>query len=117
MQTATARVKRLDFDRWVELAKTDPEGFEKKRLETIDQAIRRTSQSQQERLRRLQWRVDRIRERAKTPMAACIAISDMMWDSLNQLNSHFESLREVSAGKPAPQQHSAAVLPFRCRVH
>src|SRR5690606_39594129 len=44
-----------------------------------------TRRSSDLKLRGLQFRVDMERRRAKSPMAACIAISAMMHDSFDQL--------------------------------
>lgn len=113
-------LERLDFDRWLELAKSDPATFEELRTQAIDAAIGRFAESRQSHLRRVQWRIDRIRERSGTPMAACIAISSMMWDSFHSLNSTYRHLYEQTNGKqrldlaPLP---SAKVLPFRPRIH
>lgn len=114
-------LEKLDFDRWLELAKSDPDSFEELRSQTIDEAIGRFAQSRQSHLRRVQWRIDRTRERSRTPMAACIAISSMMWDSFHHLNNTYKHLHEqTSAGQsvlelaPLP---SATVLAFKPRTH
>ena len=108
---------KLDFDHWLELAKSDPDGFEALRTKPINEAIERFAQTRQGHLRRIQWRVDKVRERSRTPMAACIAISNMMWDSFHHLNLTYKQLYEqVSNGdyevQPLP---SAKVIPFRSR--
>lgn len=114
-------LEKLDFDHWLELAKSDPDSFEKLRSQIIDAAIGRFAQSRQSHLRRVQWRIDRTRERSGSPMAACIAISGMMWDSFHHLNNTYKYLHEqASAGEsvlavaPLP---SATVLAFRPRTH
>lgn len=113
-------LEKLDFDRWLELAKSDPDSFEELRSQAIDAAIGRFAQSRQTHLRRVQWRIDRIRERSGTPMAACIAISNMMWDSFHHLNSTYKHLHEQTTARqpvdlaPLP---SAKVLAFRPRHH
>lgn len=72
----------LDFDTWADLARTDPDAFERMRLEAIDAFIESVPEKNRERLRRFQWRIDQERRRAKTPLAACIRLSSMMWQSL-----------------------------------
>lgn len=72
----------VDFDQWAELAKADPEAFEAKRAEVIEDMIQRLPEHKQERMRRLQWKVDQVRDQAANPMSACIKLSEMMWDSL-----------------------------------
>lgn len=52
------------------------------RLEAIERCIADAPVENQDRLRRLQWRIDQERRRAGTPLAACIRVSRMMWQSL-----------------------------------
>jgi hypothetical protein len=109
---------QLDFDRWMELARKDPEKFESMRLEAIDEVIQSVSGERQMHLRRLQWRIDRARERAGTPMAATIAISKMMWDAFYDLKEQYQSL---FAEGPMPRASlvpaaSAEVIAFRPRA-
>lgn len=110
-------LEKLDFDHWLALAKSDPDSFEALRSQIIDEAIARFAESHQMHLRRVQWRIDRVRERSRSPMAACIAISNMMWDSFNHLNSTYKHLYQQTTSKsrslevsPLP---SAKILPFR----
>jgi hypothetical protein len=72
----------IDFDQWSELAKSDPEAFELKRAELIEQVIQRMPAHKQHRMRCLQWKIDQVRDRAANPVAACVKLSEMMWDSL-----------------------------------
>ena len=110
-------LEKLDFDHWLELAKSDPVSFETLRSQTIEEAIARFAESRQSHLRRVQWRIDRVRERSRSPMAACIAISNMMWESFNHLNSTYKHLYEETSGRqsqtdlaPLP---TARILAFR----
>ena len=109
MNPATASASRIDFDQWLQLAKTDPESFERQRSALLDACIARASRSHQERLRRLQWRIDRIRETSGTPMAACVRISDLMWRTFSQLGEVYQQLGEE---QPAPPRRSARILRF-----
>lgn len=72
----------LSFDELSTLAREHPELFERYRRHLIEQAIQSSPDRLQERLRKLQWRVERIRDRAANPLSACITISSLMWDSL-----------------------------------
>ena len=72
----------IDFDQWAKLAKSDPDAFEALREKAIEEMIGRMPEHRQQRIRCLQWKVDQVRNRAATPMAACMRISEMMWDSL-----------------------------------
>ncbi|MDO9371211.1 MAG: DUF3135 domain-containing protein [Gammaproteobacteria bacterium] len=112
----------FDFDTWSALASSDPEAFEKQRQDIVNQAIAGAPAGQQQRLRGLQWRIDKVRERSGTPLAACIRISGMMWDAVlgdGGLVDSLQALRDanpltatqdtVTAPKP---RSSASVLPF-----
>ena len=72
----------VDFDSWSKLARSDPEAFEAKRAQVIEQMIQRMPVHKQQRMRCLQWKIDQVRARASNPLSACIKLSDMMWDSL-----------------------------------
>jgi len=106
MNPAPSSASRIDFDHWSQLARTDPESFERQRSALLDACIARAPQSHQERLRRLQWRIDRIRE---TSMAACVRISDLMWRTFNQLG---EVYQQLGNDQPAPPRRSARILRF-----
>lgn len=71
----------LDFDQAMELARTDPVAFEEYRRNVIEALIARAAERNRQHLRCLQWRIDKERERASTPFAACIKLYRMMWES------------------------------------
>jgi len=71
----------LDFDAAMELARTDPEAFEQYRQYVIEALIARAPERNRHHLRCLQWRIEQERERASNPIAACVKIYRMMWDS------------------------------------
>ena len=87
----------FDFDEWLELSKRDPESFESRRLESIEELINSAPEDKQHRLRCLQWKIDRVRDKMSTPLAACVAISDMMWDSLDKLNQLYHDCESVTS--------------------
>ena len=70
------------FDEWRSLATSDPEEFEQARRRVLDTVIAQSSEKRRQRLKAMQWRIDRLRERSATPLAACILLSDLMWNSL-----------------------------------
>ncbi len=72
----------FDFDNWLELARDNPQAFEEQRLAYIDQEIGKASEETRRRMYGLQWQVDCVRHQAKTPLAACLRISGMMWDTV-----------------------------------
>lgn len=104
----------LDFEYWRQLAETSPEAFERAREAAIEALIGTSPAEVQERLRRLQWRIDRTRERASNPVAACIALSRMMWDNYDRLNATLQRLAHPEAGhRPPAGPGPATVLAFR----
>ena len=97
------------------LAKSDPQAFEALRSKDIEELINSASKEQQHRLRCLQWRIDKVREKTKTPMGACIAISEMMWDSFYELHKLIGKMDQPSTsnGKFVSKSlTSATILPF-----
>lgn len=113
--TEKLRHKPIDFEKWAELASTDPAEFEAMRRAAIDEFLGTVPAERRLQLQRLQWRVDRVRERCNSPMAATIAISNMMWDSFYSLNNQYLELFGTAAGKPKhtpTPRNSAKVLAF-----
>jgi len=102
----------IDFDQWSQLAQSDPAAFEQKRAEVIAAMIGRMPAHKQQRMRCLQWKIDQVRSQAKTPMAACIKLSEMMWDSLVGPGGLKEVLERVGSENfdPPPK---AKVLEFQ----
>jgi hypothetical protein len=73
--------KRLDFDYLTDLAQSRPSEFERIRLNAIESFLSTLPPERQQRLRRLQWRIDQER-RNHSPMGACVMLSRMMWEHL-----------------------------------
>ena len=113
----TKKTAEIDFDTWSELAKTDPGAFEAMRQEAIAAVIESAPEANRERLRRLQWRIDQERRLARTPMAACVRISRMMWRSVlgpHGLNERFSELQRLISGQPGDAVPAAE--PVRAEV-
>ena len=90
------KTAEIDFNAWSEMARSDPETFELMRLAAIENVIANAAESNRDRLRRLQWRIDQERRLARTPMAACLRISRMMWRTVlgpGGLNDRFGELQ------------------------
>ena len=106
-----------DFDKLREMAQHDPEGLERLRVQLCDQLIQSAPEAYRRKLRGLQFRVDMERRRAKSPMAACIAISSMMHDSFDRLrqvlNEAAGNATSTLGGTPHGNTTEAKVLPFR----
>jgi hypothetical protein len=97
------KIAEKSFDEWAEMARDDPDSFEQMRLAAIEDYIGGVPCEQQERLRRLQWRIDQERRLARTPLNACIRLSRMMWDNLlgrGGLRERFAELGGVLQGGP-----------------
>lgn len=101
----------MDFEQWSQLACQDPAGFEAMRREMIETMIEASAERCQQRLRGLQWRVDQIREHSPNPMAACIELSNMMWQAFAGEEGLTEALNRQTRPKPR-ERKKAEVLPF-----
>ncbi len=72
----------FDFNTWATLAQQDPERFEALRHRLLAEFIEHAPEHFRPRLSGLQFRIDMERRRAKTPLAACIRISQLMMEKL-----------------------------------
>ncbi len=103
------------FDFWAKLARNDPAAFETARRLMIDSMIESAPERNRQRLRGLQWQIDRVRERAANPMSACVRLSNMMWEKIlgeDGLVDHVLELSEQPT-RPRPEREPGRVLPFR----
>ena len=107
------KLNKLDFEAWMSLWQDSPENFESCRTKRIAAYINSVPEKHRERLRCLQWRIDKVRERAANPLAATIAISEMMWKSFDELGSMYKDLAGMVDGRqPRRTRRTATVLPF-----
>ena len=107
------KAREMDFDAWRRLAEQDPEGFERHRRRTLRAAIQRAPGRRRRRLEGLQWRVDLERRRASCPMAACVRLSNMMWESVAGDNGLLETLNHLGEGRRPPVARAGKVLPMQ----
>ena len=116
----TLSVKSMDFEQWMDLAMNDPEQFERMRRAAIVGFLASIPSEKRLHLQRLQWRVDRVRERCATPMAATIAISEMMWDAFYNLHDQYQdafgNIKAKRYTRLAASSKSAKILPFQTPV-
>lgn len=106
---------QLDWEAAKDLAQRDPEAFERRRQAAIDALINRAPEANRQHLRCLQWRIDMVRQRAANPLAACIDIYEMMWESFageRGLLAALERAGEITAGGDVPMLPRADVLAF-----
>lgn len=106
----------FDFDAWATLAREDAAAFECRRRELLERSIAQAPEHLQDRLRRLQWRIDAERRRYKHPLKSCMALYTMMWESMygsGGLLEALSSLREPLLGQTQTPARTADILPFR----
>lgn len=126
------REDSFDFNEWSSLARTDPEGFARRRLSRIQWVIERAPERSRDRLNGLQFRIDAECRLARTPLKACLRLSSMTWDSFFDLKEALASFSEhatphvlqsaggrrpVQTGAPSEEADgnrlSARIIPFR----
>jgi len=104
----------LNFDDWKALAKSDPDAFEVRRKQVIEQFISSVPPERQQRLRRLQWRIDMERRRCSNPVKSCLRLYTMMWDSVYGDNGLLEALQHgLSDTHLTKDKRSANILSFK----
>ncbi len=94
----------FNFDEWMKLAKDDPEAFEKKRLNAIENVIFSSSDKSKKRLEGLQWQIDQMRKTSQNPMAACLDISKMMWENVQGEDGLVETLNQLTGKTPIKER-------------
>ncbi|MCO6441113.1 MAG: DUF3135 domain-containing protein [Nitrococcus mobilis] len=105
----------IDFDEWSSLARHDPQGFEARRRAMLDSFIKAQPVGRRQRLRCLQWRVDRVRQSSSTPLLACQRLSQLMWEAF----AGPRGLMQILTGPCPPARdtrqalRSAKILLFR----
>lgn len=114
MATCSEHYARFDFDEWAELAAKDPGAFEQRRAEVLAEAIENAPAHRRARLRGLQWQIDQMRATAGTPLAACVRISNMMWDCVAGDDGLLARMEALKGQRSLPRnRRKAKVLPFR----
>jgi len=110
MSTPPARAK-FDFDAWVKLARQDPQAFEEKRKRIIDDAIKAAPASKRQRLRCLQWKLDKIRETSRTPMIACLHINRLLWENVTSERGLLNTL-QYGINECSDERATAEIIPL-----
>ena len=105
------RVELPGFDTLRYLAEHDPERLEHLRNALTEMLIARSPEESRQRLRGLQFQINARVKLARSPIAACLAVSSMMHDTLGELQ------RTLSSGPDQvnAQSECARILPFRPR--
>ncbi|MFT5394962.1 MAG: hypothetical protein ACI85N_000141 [Gammaproteobacteria bacterium] len=70
----------------------------------------------------LQWQIDQVRATSANPMASCLKISQMMWDTTigeNGLVDHLQQLTESSHSREIsnPTRQSATIMDLKDRLN
>lgn len=105
----------FDFDEMARLAQHDPDSFERRRQEMLAEVIEQATPAIQQRLHGLQWQIDQVRNSAGNPMASCIRISKMMWDSVLEEDGLLENLERLQHGDLSGRKqdrHAATIIPL-----
>ncbi len=108
----------FDFEAWAKLARDDPQAFELERKLLIERAIMRAPADKQQRLRCLQWKLDQIRNLASNPMAACLQINQLLWESILSERGLLNCLQRLQSGvhTDTSEHTTAKILEFQRRV-
>ncbi|MFT7652951.1 MAG: hypothetical protein ACI9ON_001296 [Limisphaerales bacterium] len=100
------------FDVLVDMARNDPQRLELLRRRLTANVIKNAATEQKrKRLEGLQFRVDMEREKARSPLAATIKISEMMCHSLADLHRSMVTPLALEDESNGPQE-SATILAF-----
>jgi hypothetical protein len=107
----------FSFDYWAKLAADDPAGFENARQQIIDSLIDSAPEHHRQRLRGLQWQVDRTRERSSSALGSCAKISNLMWEKLLGDGGLVQQLERLTHDRepPANPTRQATLLTFPTR--
>ena len=92
--TEKEKIPEFDFEEWSKIAQQDPEKFEAMRRQLLNNLIEQSPAHLKQRMIGLQWQVDQIRNQADNPMAACLQISQKMWNHVLGENGLLNTLRE-----------------------
>lgn len=101
----------MGFEEWSALAEDDPQAFEQLRKEVISDFLDHIPEHQQLRLRRLQWRIDQVRDRSSNPMSATLDLYSMMWDRVTGEGGMLDVLGTMQSQASLPQQ-TADIIEF-----
>ena len=100
-------VTEINFEHWATLASTDPQKFEELRQDKISSFINSATGQRHQRLVGLQWQIDSIRtQHQESPIAACLAMSELMWETFYQLTEVLKSQAESGLQAPIPSMQA-----------
>lgn len=79
----------FDFEKMMLLAKDNPKEFEYRRNILLDEVIQRNPNVKW--AKAFQSRIDMERRKAKTPLACCLRLYSLMWDSFHKLDKQLQA--------------------------
>ena len=111
-------ISKIDFEHWSTLASSDPQKFEELRKDKISDFINRADGQRQKRLFGLQWQIDTVRAQHKdSSVAACLAISELMWETFQQLAEVLQSQAESGLTEHTPtMQVNIITFPEKTKI-
>lgn len=102
-----------NIEQLIELARRDPEQLENLRQQEVEALIASAPEHMQRRLRGLQFQIDCKRQAHQgSPLGACMAITDMMLESLQRLNSVLQGVSQGNPAEMANENQKSVVIPF-----
>jgi len=91
----------FNFDDWAALARRDPEAFNLRRDQVVNEACERLGDRSATAISGICWRIDVERQRCSTPMQLCLKLTSLMWDRFYDLNDELNYwVREVKPDNP-----------------
>lgn len=87
-----------DFDTLMKMAVEDPAGLEDLRAKSVKAIIDSAPEGRRRSLSALQWKIDVIRQTAKTPLQACVRIQELMHESFGQLRDKLNQSNLILEG-------------------
>jgi hypothetical protein len=102
----------FDFEDLARLAERDPESFEARRTALVQAVIEAAPEHLRPRLEGLQWQIDCVRRQSRSPLGACVRISDLMWQRVLGKGGLVEALQQGASAATPPLEPTANVLPF-----
>jgi|GEM_PF-4511591 len=81
------------FEQWAKLAKENPQALEQARQEAIKNLINRLPANQTQRLKALQWRIDKERVLAESPYDSASQLHRLLREKLTNASRLIETLK------------------------
>lgn len=100
-----------NFDELLDIARKSPEQLEVLRKQEVDNLIQNAPKEMRRRLKGIQFQVNCQRQLHESSMGACVAISNMMHESLGKLNRVLNSYADDSANA-GEHDHRSNVVSF-----